>query len=68
MSATTANRNQVPLGQKAAFGAGMHLANNLIPGLLEFLFFLSKDRILAWIHVAGLIVGIPRLFDAITDP
>ncbi len=26
----TASRNKVPLGQKAAFGAG-HLINNLIP-------------------------------------
>ncbi len=68
MSATTANRNRVPLGQKAAFGAG-HLINNLIPGLLGvFVFILKTEAFGMDPALAGLIVGIPRLFDAITDP
>jgi glycoside/pentoside/hexuronide:cation symporter, GPH family len=57
----------VPLGQKAAFGAG-HLVNNLLPGSLGvFAFFLltafGMDPFLA-----GLLGGLPRFFDAITDP
>lgn len=58
---------KVPLAQKAAFGAG-HLVNNLLPGALGiFMFFLltafGMDPFLA-----GLLGGLPRLFDAITDP
>lgn len=53
--------------QKAAFGAG-HLVNNLLPGALGvFMFFLltafGMDPFLA-----GLLGGIPRFYDAITDP
>jgi len=53
--------------QKAAFGAG-HLVNNLLPGALGiFMFFLltafGMDPFLA-----GLLGGLPRIFDAITDP
>jgi len=53
--------------QKAAFGAG-HLVNNLLPGALGiFMFFLltafGMDPFLA-----GILGGLPRLFDAITDP
>lgn len=53
--------------QKAAFGAG-HLVNNLLPGSLGiFMFFLltafGMDPFLA-----GLLGGLPRLYDAITDP
>ncbi|MGH1385282.1 MFS transporter [Kordia sp.] len=64
-----AARNRVPIGQKAAFGAG-HLINNLIPGILGvFVVFLKSSEGFAMNTVlAGLIVGIPRLFDAITDP
>ena len=64
-----ASRNRVPLGQKAAFGAG-HLINNLIPGILGvFVVFLKSSEGFAMNTVlAGLIVGIPRIFDAITDP
>lgn len=61
------SRNKVPLGQKAAFGAG-HLVNNLLPGSLGvFMFFLltafGMDPFLA-----GLLGGLPRLYDAISDP
>jgi len=60
-------KDRVPLGQKAAFGAG-HLVNNLLPGSLGvFAFFLltafGMDPLLA-----GLLGGLPRFFDAITDP
>jgi len=53
--------------QKAAFGAG-HLVNNLLPGALGiFMFFLltafGMDPFLA-----GILGGLPRLFDAVTDP
>lgn len=60
-------KSHVPVGQKAAFGAG-HLVLNLLPGALGvFMFFLltafGMDPFLA-----GLLGGIPRVFDAITDP
>jgi GPH family glycoside/pentoside/hexuronide:cation symporter len=60
-------RDRVPLGQKAAFGAG-HLVLNLLPGSLGvFMFFLltafGMDPFLA-----GLLGGLPRIFDALTDP
>lgn len=64
---TTPLKDRVPFGQKAAFGAG-HLVNNLLPGSLGvFAFFLltafGMDPFLA-----GLLGGLPRFFDAITDP
>ena len=60
-------KDRVPIGQKVAFGAG-HLVNNLLPGSLGvFMFFLltafGMDPFLA-----GLLGGLPRFFDAITDP
>lgn len=62
-------RKRVPLGQKAAFGAG-HLINNLIPGILGVFVVILKsaDGFGMDTVLAGLIVGVPRLFDAITDP
>ena len=64
---TTSARHKVPFVQKAAFGAG-HLVLNLLPGALGiFMFFLltafGMDPFLA-----GLLGGLPRIFDAITDP
>ena len=61
--------SRVPIGQKAAFGAG-HLINNLIPGILGVFVVILKspDGFGMNTILAGLIVGIPRLFDAITDP
>ena len=60
-------RNKVPFIQKSAFGA-VHLVLNLVPGALGvFMFFLltafGMDPFLA-----GLLGGLPRIFDAITDP
>ncbi len=65
----TAARDRVPALQKAAFGAG-HLINNLIPGILGvFVVILKSNEGFAMNTIlAGLIVGVPRLFDAITDP
>lgn len=63
----TAAKDKVPVLQKAAFGSG-HLVLNLLPGSLAiFMFFLltafGMDPVLA-----GLLGGLPRIFDAITDP
>lgn len=63
----TAAKDRVPIGQKVSFGAG-HLVLNLLPGALGiFMFFLltafGMDPFLA-----GLLGGLPRIFDALTDP
>jgi len=64
----TASRGKVPIGQKAAFGAG-HFVLNLLPGVLGVylqVFILTAfgmDPV--W---AGLLGGLPRIFDALTDP
>jgi GPH family glycoside/pentoside/hexuronide:cation symporter len=63
----TPEKDKVPFIQKAAFGAG-NLVNNLLPASLGiFMFFLltafGMDPFLA-----GLLGGLPRIFDAITDP
>jgi GPH family glycoside/pentoside/hexuronide:cation symporter len=63
----TIDKDRVPLGQKAAYGTGT-LVLNLLPAALGiFAFFLitafGVDPLLA-----GLLAGLPRLFDAITDP
>lgn len=63
-----ARRGKVPVGQKAAFGAG-HFVLNLLPGVLGVylqVFILTAfgmDPV--W---AGLLGGLPRIFDALTDP
>ena len=59
--------DKVPFLQKTAFGSG-HLVLNLLPGALAvFMFFLvtayGMDPFLA-----GLLGGLPRIFDALTDP
>ena len=60
-------RKSVPLGQKMAFGSG-HLVLNLLPGSLGiFMFFLLTAFGLDPL-VAGLLGGLPRIFDALTDP
>lgn len=63
----TATKDKVPVGQKAAYGTGT-LVLNLLPGALGvFAFFLitafGVDPLLA-----GILGGLPRLLDAITDP
>lgn len=62
MSQTT-----VPIGQKAAFGAG-HLVNNLLPGALGVFSFFLLTAFGMDPFLAGLLGGLPRFFDAITDP
>lgn len=63
----TADIDKVPLGQKAAYGTGTFVLNFLPSALGIFAFFLitgfGVDPLLA-----GFLTGIPRLFDAITDP
>ncbi|MDP2234942.1 MAG: MFS transporter [Bacteroidales bacterium] len=60
-------RDRVPIGQKAAFGAG-HLVNNLLPGALGVFSFFLLTAFGMDPFLAGLLGGLPRLFDAITDP
>ena len=63
----TNSRDKVPFGQKAAFGAG-HLANNLFPGALGvFSFFLLTAFGMNPV-LAGILGGLPRIYDAIIDP
>jgi len=63
----TAKQDRVPIGQKAAFGAG-HLVLNLLPGALGvFMFFLLTVFGMDPLQ-AGILGGLPRIFDAITDP
>lgn len=60
-------QNNIPVVQKAAFGAG-HLVNNLLPGALGvFSFFLITGFGINPIY-AGLLSAIPRFFDALSDP
>src|SRR6056297_984300 len=60
-------KDKVPLGQKASFGAG-HLVLNLLPGALGvFMFFLLTAFGMSP-FLAGLLGGLPRIFDALTDP
>jgi GPH family glycoside/pentoside/hexuronide:cation symporter len=64
----TAKRGKVPVGQKAAFGAG-HFILNILPGTLGV--FIQFFLLTAWgvdPLWAGLLGGLPRIFDAVTDP
>lgn len=63
----TAPKDRVPFGQKAAFGAG-HLVNNLLPGSLGVFSFFLLTAFGMDPFLAGLLGGLPRFFDAITDP
>ena len=66
-SAHTSSRDKVPVLQKAAFGAG-HLVNNLLPGALGVFSFFLLTAFGMDPFLAGLLGGLPRFFDAITDP
>lgn len=64
----TAVRDKVPIGQKAAFGAG-HFILNILPGTLGV--FIQFFLLTAWgvdPLWSGLLGGLPRIFDALTDP
>lgn len=63
----TPEKDRVPAIQKVAFGAG-HLVNNLMPGALGVFMFFLLTAFGMNPFLAGLLGGIPRFFDAITDP
>jgi glycoside/pentoside/hexuronide:cation symporter, GPH family len=63
----TSPKDRVPILQKAAFGAG-NLVNNLLPGALGVFSFFLLTAFGMDPFLAGLLGGLPRLFDAITDP
>jgi len=68
MSKGSTNRSgRVPFIQKMAFGSG-HLVNNLLPGSLGFFMFFLLTAFGMDPLLAGLLGGIPRIFDALTDP
>lgn len=61
-------KNRLPIGQKAAFGSG-HFILNILPGTLGV--FVQFFLLTAWgvdPLWAGLLGGLPRIFDALTDP
>lgn len=64
---TTKPKDIVPVGQKMAFGAG-HLVLNLLPGALGFFMFFLLTAFGMDPFLAGLLGGLPRIFDALTDP
>jgi GPH family glycoside/pentoside/hexuronide:cation symporter len=64
---TTPVRGKVPLLQKSAFGAG-HLVLNLLPGALGVFMFFLLTAFGMNPFLAGLLGGLPRIFDALTDP
>lgn len=64
---TISSKDRVPVLQKAAFGAG-HLVNNLLPGALGVFSFFLLTAFGMDPFLAGLLGGLPRIYDAITDP
>jgi len=60
-------RGKVPIVQKVSFGAG-HLVLNLLPGALGIFMFFLLSAFGMDPFLAGLLGGLPRLFDALTDP
>ncbi len=64
---TTAARGKVPFIQKVSFGTG-HFVLNLLPGALSIFSFFLLTAFGMDPFLAGLLGGLPRLFDAITDP
>lgn len=63
-----AKSERVPVLEKSAFGAG-HFVLNILPGTLGvFVQFFLLTAYGMDPFLAGLLGGIPRIFDAITDP
>lgn len=58
---------RIPLLQKMAFGAG-HLVNNLLPGALGVFSFFLLTAFGMDPFLAGLLGGLPRIYDALSDP
>jgi len=67
MSTVQNNPSTIPIGQKMAFGSG-HLVNNLLPGALGVFSFFLITAFGINPALAGLLSGIPRFVDALTDP
>lgn len=68
MSTTPTDRKDIiPIAQKAAFGSGQ-LVLNLLPGALGFFMFFLLTAFGMDPFLAGLLGGLPRIFDAVTDP
>jgi GPH family glycoside/pentoside/hexuronide:cation symporter len=66
--ASTISKNRIPLFQKGAFGAG-HFVLNILPGTLGvFIQFFLLTAFGMDPFLAGLLGGLPRIFDAVTDP
>lgn len=63
----TSTKDKIPVGQKMAFGAG-HLVNNLLPGSLGVFSFFLLTAFGMDPFLAGLLGGLPRIYDALTDP
>lgn len=63
----TAEKDKVPFKSKMAFGSGQ-LVLNLLPGALGFFMFFLLTAFGMDPFLAGLLGGLPRIFDAITDP
>lgn len=63
----TSLSDSVPFGQKMAYGTG-NLVLNLLPAALNIFMFFLVTAFGMDPFVAGLLAGLPRLFDAITDP
>lgn len=63
----TSAKDRIPVGQKLAFGAG-HLVNNLLPGSLGVFSFFLLTAFGMDPFLAGLLGGLPRIYDALTDP
>ncbi|WP_046758151.1 MFS transporter [Kordia jejudonensis] len=65
---TTAAKDKVPFLQKISFGSG-HFVLNILPGTLGV--FIQYFLLTAFgmdPFLAGLLGGLPRIFDALTDP
>ncbi len=60
-------RKKVPLIQKGAFGAGQFVLN-FLPGALSFFSFFLLTAFGIDPLLSGLLSGLPRIFDALTDP
>jgi GPH family glycoside/pentoside/hexuronide:cation symporter len=61
------SREKVPFIQKISFGSG-HLVLNLLPGALGVFSFFLLTAFGMDPFLAGLLGGLPRLYDALTDP
>ena len=57
----------IPIVEKMAFGAG-HLVNNLFPGALGVFSFFLLTAFGMDPFLAGILGGLPRIYDALIDP